>query len=58
MMSQFTDFMNSILKNCIIFEDVNISNAFMDNSIISEKASYKGKTHSMDIGASITIEQN
>ncbi|PCG20948.1 sugar phosphate nucleotidyltransferase [Brachyspira sp. G79] len=49
---------NSILKNCIIFEDVNISNAFMDNSIISEKASYKGKTHSMDIGASITIEQN
>ena len=49
---------NSILKNCIIFEDVNISNAFMDNSIISEKATYKGKTHSMDIGASITIEQN
>ena len=49
---------NSILKNCIIFEDVSISNAFMDNSIISEKASYKGKTHSMDIGASITIEQN
>ena len=49
---------NSILKNCIIFEDVNISNAFMDNSIISEKVSYKGKTHSMDIGASITIEQN
>lgn len=49
---------NSILKNCIIFEEVNISNAFMDNSIISEKATYKGKTHSMDIGASITIEQN
>ena len=49
---------NSILKNCIIFEDVNISNAFMDNSIISEKATYKGKTHSMYIGASITIEQN
>ena len=49
---------NSILKNCIIFEDVNISNAFMDNSIISEKVHYRGKTHSMDIGASITIEQN
>ena len=29
-----------------------------NNSIISEKVSYKGKTHSMDIGASITIEQN
>ena len=49
---------NSILKNSIIFEEVNISNAFMDNSIISEKVTYKGKTHSMDIGASITIEQN
>ena len=49
---------NSILKNCIIFEDVSISNAFMDNSIISEKAIYKGKTNSMDIGASITIDQN
>ena len=49
---------NSILKNSIVFEEVNISNAFMDNSIISEKVTYKGKTHSMDIGASITIEQN
>ncbi len=49
---------NSILKNSIIFEEVNISNAFMDNSIISEKVTYRGKTHSMDIGASITIEQN
>ncbi|EKV57109.1 sugar phosphate nucleotidyltransferase [Brachyspira hampsonii] len=49
---------NSILKNCIIFEDVSISNAFMDNSIISEKVKYIGKTTSMDIGASITIEQN
>ncbi|WP_300370853.1 sugar phosphate nucleotidyltransferase [Brachyspira sp.] len=49
---------NSILKNCIIFEEVNMSNAFIDNSIISEKVTYKGKTHSMDIGASITIEQN
>ena len=49
---------SSILKNSIIFEDVNISNAFMDNSIISEKVTYRGKTHSMDIGASITIEQN
>ena len=49
---------NSILKNCIMFEEVNISNVLMDDSIVSEKAKYKGKTNSMDIGASMTIEQN
>ena len=49
---------NSILKNCIMFEEVNISNVLMDDCIVSEKAKYKGKTNSMDIGASITIEQN
>ena len=49
---------NSILKNCIMFEEVNISNVLMDDCIVSEKAKYKGKTNSMDIGASMTIEQN
>lgn len=47
---------NSVLKNCIIFEDANISDALMESCIISEKAVYKGKTDSMDMGASITIE--
>ncbi|WP_157151883.1 sugar phosphate nucleotidyltransferase [Brachyspira sp. SAP_772] len=49
---------NSILKNCIMFEEVNITNALMENCIISENAIYKGKTNSMDMGASINIEQN
>ena len=49
---------NSILKNCIMFEEVDISNALMENCIISENAHYKGKTNSMDMGASINIEQN
>ena len=41
-----------------MFEEVNISNVLMYDSIVSEKAKYKGKTNSMDIGASMTIEQN
>ena len=41
-----------------MFEEVNISNVLMDDCIVSEKAKYKGKTNSMDIGASMTIEQN
>ena len=47
---------NSIIKDSIIFESDNISNAFIYNSIISENVTYKGKKDSIDIGAFTIIE--
>lgn len=48
---------SSIIKDSIISDGVNITNAILEASMLSEKSEYEGKVHSIDLGANDKIDK-